>query len=79
MSLASILLRLGSRRFLRAKWNPFALIAKQGFRAQVFSAARGTKNDIDAVLKSGASGVAMIIPTSDLHIEVNCAKPASKS
>ena len=51
-----------------------ALIAKQGLRAQVFSAARGTKNDVDAVLKSGASGVAMIIPTSDLHIEFKLRK-----
>ncbi len=51
-----------------------ALIAKQGLRAQVFSAARGTKNDVDAVLKSGASGVAMIVPTSDLHIEVKLRK-----
>jgi D-citramalate synthase len=51
-----------------------ALIAKQGLRAQVFSAARGTKNDVDVVLKSGASGVSMIIPTSDLHIEVKLRK-----
>ncbi len=51
-----------------------ALIAKQGLRAQIFCAARGTKNDVDAVLKSGASGVAMIIPTSDLHIEVKLRK-----
>jgi D-citramalate synthase len=51
-----------------------ALIAKQGLRAQVFSAARGTKNDVDAVLKSDASGVAMIIPTSDLHIECKLRK-----
>jgi (R)-citramalate synthase len=51
-----------------------AMVAKQGLRAQVFSAARGTKNDVDAVLKSGASGVAMIIPTSDLHIEVKLRK-----
>ncbi len=45
------------------------LIAKQGLRAQISSAARGTKSDIDAVLKSGASTICMIIPTSDLHIE----------
>ena len=45
------------------------LITKQGLRAQISSAARGTKNDIDAVLKSGASTISMIIPTSDLHIE----------
>ncbi len=46
-----------------------SLIAKQGLKAKIFSAARGTKNDVDSVLKSGASGVAMIVPTSDLHIE----------
>ena len=51
-----------------------SLIAKQGLKAQIFSAARGTKNDVDAVLKSGASGVAMIVPTSDLHIEVKLHK-----
>jgi D-citramalate synthase len=45
------------------------LIAKQSLKAQVYSAARGTKGDIDAVLKSGASGISMIVPTSDLHIE----------
>jgi (R)-citramalate synthase len=45
------------------------LIAKQGLKAQISSAARGTRNDIDAVLKSGASTISMIVPTSDLHIE----------
>ncbi len=51
-----------------------SLIAKQGLRAKVFSAARGTRNDVDAVIKSGASGVCMIVPTSDLHIEVKLRK-----
>ncbi len=46
-----------------------SLIANQGLKAQVSSAARGTRNDIDAVLKSGASTIIMIVPTSDLHIE----------
>src|SRR5208283_1343106 len=46
-----------------------SLIAKQGLRAQISSAARGTKSDIDAVVKSGASTISMIVPTSDLHIE----------
>ena len=45
------------------------LIAKQGLKAKISSAARGTRSDIDAVLKSGASTISMIIPTSDLHIE----------
>jgi D-citramalate synthase len=51
-----------------------SLIAKQGLRAQVSSAARGTRGDIDAVLKSGASTISMIIPTSDLHIECKLKK-----
>jgi len=51
-----------------------SLIAKQGLKAQISSAARGTKNDIDAVLKSGASTISMIIPTSDLHIEYRLRK-----
>ena len=51
-----------------------SLIAKQGLRAEVASAARGTKGDIDAVLKSGASTICMIIPTSDLHIECKLRK-----
>jgi D-citramalate synthase len=50
------------------------LIAKQGLRAEVSSAGRGTKGDIDAVIKSGASTMSMIIPTSDLHIEAKLRK-----
>jgi D-citramalate synthase len=51
-----------------------SLIAKQGLHAEVASAGRGTRNDIDAVIKSGASTMCMIIPTSDLHIECKLRK-----
>lgn len=51
-----------------------SLIAKQGLKAEICSAARGTKGDIDAVIKSGASSINMIIPTSDLHIECKLRK-----
>jgi D-citramalate synthase len=51
-----------------------SIIAKQGLKAQISSAARGTKSDIDAVVKSGASTISMIIPTSDLHIECKLRK-----
>ena len=51
-----------------------SLIAKQGFKAEICSAARGTMGDIDAVIKSGASSINMIIPTSDLHIECKLRK-----
>ncbi len=49
-------------------------IAKQGLKAEVSSAGRGTKGDIDAVIKSGASTMSMIIPTSDLHLECKLRK-----
>ncbi|MCL2359111.1 MAG: 2-isopropylmalate synthase [Candidatus Bathyarchaeota archaeon] len=45
------------------------LITNQDLRAEISSAGRGLKGDIDAVLKCGASTMSMIIPTSDLHIE----------
>jgi (R)-citramalate synthase len=51
-----------------------SLIAKQGLRAEISSAGRGTRGDIDAVIKSGASTISMIIPTSDLHIECKLRK-----
>ena len=51
-----------------------SLIAHQGLRAEISSAGRGTRGDIDAVIKSGASTMSMIIPTSDLHIECKLRK-----
>ncbi len=44
------------------------LIAGEGLRAEVCSFARGVQEDIDAVLKSGASSVFLVIPSSDMHI-----------
>jgi D-citramalate synthase len=51
-----------------------SLIAHQGLHAEISSAGRGTRGDIDAVVKSGASTMSMIIPTSDLHIECKLRK-----
>jgi D-citramalate synthase len=50
------------------------LIADAGLKAQVYSMARGVKNDIDAVLKTGAAGVHLVIPTSDLHLQYKLKK-----
>jgi D-citramalate synthase len=50
------------------------LIARAGLRAEVCSAARGTRGDIDAVAKSGADSIHLIIPVSDLHIECKLKK-----
>ena len=50
------------------------LIAKQGLKAEICSAARGTIGDIDAVAESGADSIHLIIPTSDLHLEYKLKK-----
>jgi D-citramalate synthase len=50
------------------------LIAQQGMRAEICSASRGTPGDIDAVAKSDADSIHLIIPVSDLHIEFKLKK-----
>ncbi|MDR0797505.1 MAG: 2-isopropylmalate synthase [Nitrososphaerota archaeon] len=53
----------------KGEFEAVKLIATQGLKAEVASAGRGTKNDIDAVIDSAAQVMSLIIPTSDLHIE----------
>jgi len=50
------------------------LIAKEGLNATVYSFARGVKKDIDAVLKSEAEAVFLVIPTSDMHLKFKLKK-----
>jgi len=50
------------------------LIAETGLRAEICSAARGTRGDVDAVAKTGADSIHMIIPVSDLHIKAKLKK-----
>jgi D-citramalate synthase len=45
------------------------MIADAGLSAEICSASRGVKSDIDAVAKVGADSIHLIIPVSDLHIE----------
>jgi len=45
------------------------LIADSNLRAEICSASRGVKGDIDAVAKAGADSIHLIIPVSDLHIK----------
>ncbi len=44
-------------------------IAQAGLKAEICSCSRGTRGDIDAVAKSGADSVHLVIPTSDIHID----------
>lgn len=45
------------------------LISSEGLEAEICSAARGVKRDIDATIDAGVDSVNIIIPTSDLHLE----------
>jgi D-citramalate synthase len=45
------------------------IIADAGLKAEICSASRGVKSDIDAVTGAGADSIHLIIPVSDLHIE----------
>jgi D-citramalate synthase len=50
------------------------LIAQAGLKADIYSMARGVKRDIDAVIKTGAVGVHLVIPSSDLHLQYKLKK-----
>jgi len=50
------------------------LIADAGLRAEICSASRGVRTDIDAVAKANADSIHLIIPVSDLHIEAKLKK-----
>jgi D-citramalate synthase len=50
------------------------LIADADLQAEVCSASRGVRGDIDAVAKSAADSIHLIIPVSDLHIEAKLRK-----
>ena len=50
------------------------LISSEGLEAEICSAARGVKRDIDATLDAGVDSVNIIVPTSDLHLEQKLGK-----
>ena len=50
------------------------LIASEGLEAEVCSATRGVKRDIDAAIDAGVDSVNIIVPTSDIHIEQKLGK-----
>jgi len=45
------------------------MISEENLEAEICSFARGVKRDIDAVVKSGADSVFLVIPSSDMHIK----------
>ena len=45
------------------------LIVKEGLTAQIYGLARVIKEDIDAVIESGASNIHLFVATSDLHLK----------
>ena len=58
----------------KGEFEAVKMIAKENLRAEIFSFARGTKEDIDAVIESGASSVFLVIPSSEAHIKYKLKK-----
>jgi D-citramalate synthase len=56
------------------EFEAIELISKEGLKAEVFSFARGVKNDIDAAVDASCDGVFLVIPTSDMHLEYKLKK-----
>ncbi len=54
--------------------NAIKRIAEQGFKAEICSCARGVMSDIDAVIRSDADSIHLVIPTSDLHLQYKLKK-----
>ena len=74
-SLGVDIIEAGSAVASEGEMEAIRLIAKEGLRAEICSFARGVKGDIDAVLKSGANSVFLVIPSSDIHIQNKFKKP----
>ena len=58
----------------KGEFEAVKTIAKENLRAEIFSFARGTKEDIDAVIESGVSSVFLVIPSSEAHIKYKLKK-----
>ncbi|MEM3360307.1 MAG: 2-isopropylmalate synthase [Candidatus Bathyarchaeia archaeon] len=53
----------------KGEFEAIKMIANENLKAEVFSFARGSKKDIDAVIDSGADAVFLVIPASEIHIK----------
>lgn len=53
----------------KGEFEAIKLISKENLKAEIFSFARGAKEDIDAVIESDAEGVFLVIPSSEIHIK----------
>jgi len=58
----------------KGEFEAVRLIASEGLEAEICSAARGVRRDIDAVLDAGVDSVNIIVPTSDLHLKQKLGK-----
>jgi D-citramalate synthase len=63
----------------KGEFEAIRLIAKENLEADVFSFARGVKSDIDAVIKSDANAVFLVIPASDRHLKCKLGKTRNEA
>ncbi len=58
----------------KGEFEAVRLIASEGLEAEVCSAARGVRKDIDKAVEAGVDSVNVIVPTSDLHLSEKLGK-----
>ncbi|GAF87965.1 unnamed protein product, partial [marine sediment metagenome] len=68
------IIEAGFAAISNGEFEAVKLIASEGLDAEICSATRGVKRDIDVANDAGVDSVNIIIPTSDLHIGTKLGK-----
>ena len=68
------IIEAGSAIASEGEMRAIKLIAKEGLKAEICSFARVLREDIDAVLQSGAQSVHLVAPTSTTHLKYKLGK-----
>ncbi|MBC7131293.1 2-isopropylmalate synthase, partial [Candidatus Bathyarchaeota archaeon] len=58
----------------RGEMEAIKAIVKENLKAEICSCSRGVKSDIDAVVKSEADSIHLVVPSSDLHLQYKLKK-----
>jgi len=64
----------GFARVSEGDFEALRLMAKEGFKAKVYSMARAVKEDIDLALKAEVDGIHLVVPTSPIHLKYKIKK-----
>ena len=64
----------GFARVSEGDFKALKLMAKQGFKAEIYSMSRAVIEDIDLAIKADVDGVHLVVPTSPIHLKYKVRK-----